>query len=1387
MGIENNIARFGVGFVGDILLDPSTYVGGALVRGALTGTKLAAKGGIKMLGKFSPELEQTINVSAQAIKEASGELFVHGYGTTKGLPDDMLTYVDKKSKVLKGLAESNMKRLGTGVLNEDQAMEFVAKQFSGKNAELDFIEQTEKDMIEAFNKKYPNAKFPLEDVPGALRRMENLAIAVPKKISRLQELRQRLAQPFIADDLLGLKDTVAQLKSEIADLAEEGAEEAVKKAKGKEFMATDAQANAALLSALSTEKQKYREMIAGLMLKLEQMEKGIVDPAMNQVQKKIATDSARYNVDEIMQMVMRGLDPKLMIKDRITELDRLIRTTQNDMFSKQSILERVLESKSIAKKKIADAFASGDFSTLPEELVLALKPAIKAAGFGTIKVAGNKIVKGSLIDEARKYKTAEEFVDGLNKNYNFIDEFGGKTNIEIDGNTAKIYGIYSKKPGTKLYERVVDDLKNRGVKNVNIELQSADSRGAIDSLIKKGILKNPSGGDSKILGGGRPTLFEISGAKTKSQLTDIWKEAQKSTYFASEARSYKTADEFISANDIDNNLEEVYNKIYGKNTDQFGQPSNTLGGTEVGGTVRGGKAGNLGKDRQPNIGGIVKHINENPDGFTLRLDGKPVPSGFVVSPYKGREMIVSKVNAASVKTFIDKNIDLLSQEGNHFGGWRNPKDGKFYLDVSVVKDVLEDGIGVAARNSQLAIYDIAKGESIFTKDFLKSKLTDIWSKAKETKAMNIGAISDDQVVEDALLNQIKRNAETARKTHIEDPFRMYFPSLDKTRLKDFMYKTRTLRIGSEGWRKEYKNLIKEEDLLRNPAQAYFKVESEAAVNNLNRSTMENVVKDYGLPVNAFRNEKEATAAGYKMWRERGTIMGKEIGWLKDQDWKFVNGQIGDTFGAIDTLAKATGFDAATSLFKRFVTGLFAPFHVRNYVSGLIQNYEVIGGEALNPATIALGQRIAHKMSQGAFRGFGEDRAIARSIKKQVKSFGNETVELGGKTWYLDDITQAVEKRFGGSSRYVADYNSITNDAKILQTGEAFSKDSMASFGKKMIDHKKPIWSQMDALTSQDSPHFKAAQVIGGFIETQQKASMVVAALKKGMSLDDALKMAEKAGFDYRALTPFESHIMRRIIPFYSFNRKNIELQLSALKQHPERINATIRSIDNLRSLWEEELTDEEKENLPAYLREYLSVPVGRSDKTGNPQFIRTFGTPIEAFTSLVKGSAEGKSSVERTFLGTLSQVNPYIKVPVEFGIGKDSFRQRDIKEVYTAVEYQDAPQFLKDYLRLKEVTKKSATGQTYTQYVADPERLAVVRALPTSRGFTYVNNIFNGDVEGFFKIMDALSGIKTTEVDPERQAGYTERQRQEALGDLLRRYGIVSEFNKLFIPSDKKK
>lgn len=1049
MGVESKIKRFGIGLVGDILLDPSTYVGGTLVRGAAKSVGFVAKGAHASAARLAPAAVGHLDEAGRALKAAGGELFVFGYGTSKtttqgaakGLAEEFLEFENKKLNVQRSLAISNAKRFGTDVLTDSQWDEFLGHLFRGKIAEFNYFDDVTDEMIGAFNKKFPNVRFPVKTLAEAktelmkklgreasdiearsfirtqvTNRIESAVTKIPEKIGKLQALRDKMAAPFIADDLVGLKQTVSELRKELAELVPT----AVKKVpKGKPFMATAEQIDSALMNALGSQKEKYTDIIINLEKRIAGIESGIIKPITREVTKQVADKSARYGVDDIIKMVMRKLDPSLKFKDQIVSLNDDITRLTNEMFARQHLLEGVLQGKQIAKERIAKAFATGSFKELPDEVTKALNPVI-----------------------------------------------------------------------------------------------------------------------------------------------------------------------------------------------------------------------------------------------------------------------------------------------------------------------------------------------------------------------------DDPVVAKAVTERLTRNKALTEAAGIEDPFTMYAPSIakdvtERQRIMNFFSGTKSIKIGSKDYIKEFRNLLKDDELLKT-RDLFLRVEDQIVTNKLTDDFLHQVIADYGKPMTEFLTEREAAKAGYRVLKDKG-LFGKEIGWVLDADWKFLNSQINNNYKAIDAIAQNTGFDAITSLFKRFVTGIFAPFHVRNFASGEIQNFELIGKIAQSPKVQATGLRLATKISRGAFSELADPFDATLVLGKKVASFGDEAVELGGKTWLLDDIGKAIEKRFGGSSRYNVDFNSITSDADVLFTSDVWSREAVKQWGKSFTSFntaKNPI----EGLIGQDALHFKGARVIGAFIEMQQKAKLVVAGLSKGLDMEDALKLAAKGGFNYRALTQFESKIMRRIFPFYSFTRFNIELQLHVLGHNPQRINQVIRSIENIQNLWERHLTPEEKDNLPAYLKDYLSVSVGRTSK-GVPQFVSTFGTPIEAFTELLRFQAEGKSTIERTFLATLSKVNPYLKVPVELGIGKDSFRQRDIKEVYTAPEYEKAPKFLRDFLRLQKVVKKDfATGIPRTIYVADPERLLVVRSLFTSRGFTYFNNVFNGNVEGFLAIVNAVSGIKATQVDIERQAGFNERRKIDELGDLLRRHGILSEFNKLFVP-----
>jgi hypothetical protein len=598
----------------------------------------------------------------------------------------------------------------------------------------------------------------------------------------------------------------------------------------------------------------------------------------------------------------------------------------------------------------------------------------------------------------------------------------------------------------------------------------------------------------------------------------------------------------------------------------------------------------------------------------------------------------------------------------------------------------------------------------------------------------------------------ERSLEFAKQAGIEDPYAVYMPFIRKEAVDGFVrdIQAKGIRVGSEDYLKQFKNILTTENIELDPIKSFFKREAQVITDVENRKFLEGFVEQYGKPLDAL-TEAEAKELGFKILREKGGL-GKALGYVPAWDAKLLTDLITPEFQTVNMLAKATGFDALTNLFKRSVTGLFLPFHVRNYLSGMIQNYEALGVAAINPKIVAAGQRMAYLIASG-------------------KSPASEIVEYAGKKFSSKEVFDSFSKRFSGDTFYNNEFlEAVESGSTLRQAEKAFSKESL----KRTLGFQK---GNLIPILGSDATPFKSARAVGQFIEHQQKASAYLAALSQGKNIPEALKLAERAGFDYRSLTAFESQILRRILPFYSFTRKNIELQLRTLGENPERINHILSLFRNIG----EQPTEEEKKNLPKYLADSLGIKLADLPN-GIKQYISSLGTPIEQFAQLFNNNP---------ILYQISTMNPLLKAPVEIGIGKDSFRQRDLKDVYDASEYSDMPKVVKDMLDIVEVKKdileKQPNGKLKkvgerTQYVADPVKLLIARSLFTSRGITYLDQAFGNDLKGFVKVLKLSTGIKPQQIDLQMQESIIESQKKRELEDMLKKYGKAAVYSKAYVP-----
>ena len=547
----------------------------------------------------------------------------------------------------------------------------------------------------------------------------------------------------------------------------------------------------------------------------------------------------------------------------------------------------------------------------------------------------------------------------------------------------------------------------------------------------------------------------------------------------------------------------------------------------------------------------------------------------------------------------------------------------------------------------------------------------------------------------------------------EQLYKNYFPSILNLRERAFQELPSSIKVGKEGYLKEFKGLLPDESLLKKPIEAYSRREYEVFRNNLTRKTLNDVVESYGKPLSAFDNADEALKQGYRAVKEK--TFGKEIGYLKDNDFRYINNYMFPEMKTIDMLAKATGYDGLTRMFKTAVTAYFPAFHIRNFLSGTVQNYSVLGRQAFNPANF--------KNGLGIMKG-------TDNIIKFPKWSGTGA-----------ELKKELLENFGGASRYISDLG-----------------DYVEEIGSKGFKLKKGI----EKLNPRQ---------VGNFIESWQKSTAMSAALKQGATLPEAIKLAEKAGFDYSKITKFESKIMRRLIPFYTFARKNAALQASTLAKNPERILNQIKFTKNLSEIFGgEKPTEEDIKGLPDWALSGLGFKV-----EGN-RYLTQFGLPLEEFVGRI--ARPGKT--------TLSSLNPIVKYPLESKLGYDFFREQDLVDINKIspatgqLVKEKAPDWLKDIMRVKRVDTDYGV-----KYYASPKALHLLRNIPTARFQNTLEKMFDGDMNKVDKWLAFLTGAKIYDIDVELQKYFKERDLKRDIEDQLLQRGEIGKGEYTFIRKDQ--
>jgi hypothetical protein len=336
--------------------------------------------------------------------------------------------------------------------------------------------------------------------------------------------------------------------------------------------------------------------------------------------------------------------------------------------------------------------------------------------------------------------------------------------------------------------------------------------------------------------------------------------------------------------------------------------------------------------------------------------------------------------------------------------------------------------------------------------------------------------------------------------------------------------------------------------------------------------------------------------------------------------------------------KFLGFlNQAQNMWKKQATIMRPGFHVRNFLSNL-WTYMFKDGPTVKNATLL-------KDASDIWKGAGN-----QTLK---------TITLNG-----EQVTHSLDEwynMFRAAGIHTGTFSRADLDAIARISGKP------AGLGKKILS---------------------VPETVGSYVENTSRIASGLADMNKGLSIQAAAKNVGKWFNDYGDLTKTEQSL-RKIIPFYTWMRKNLANQLTAMFTTPGRYSAFVTkplaAIDFS--------TPEMKANLPEWQQKSGAInPLGIRDANGNPLMLSP-GMPFSDINQIAQGG------VIPNLLGLIGGgLSPLIKLPMEEALNRNTFTGKDIAATPFSVSPVPAVldpmvEVLPDVIKQRLGLQRDATGR----------------------------------------------------------------------------------------------
>jgi len=310
--------------------------------------------------------------------------------------------------------------------------------------------------------------------------------------------------------------------------------------------------------------------------------------------------------------------------------------------------------------------------------------------------------------------------------------------------------------------------------------------------------------------------------------------------------------------------------------------------------------------------------------------------------------------------------------------------------------------------------------------------------------------------------------------------------------------------------------------------------------------------------------------GWDRWEISNNPMTE--GYVMDREIvEFVDGNLNKIYDPQEINKFLNTADQVTNWWKAWTLSIFPSYHFRNEVGNVWNNFVM---------------DVDPKFYQEA-------------AKIQEAVMGSQiTPPRWGKTGRTPTVSE------GPLPAYTKFKTKDGTEYTYTQLRDMMDEQGIIGKGFMATDIESTLRSEMgDAKWLTLSKENKAIEIgkrIGEGLENNARMANFLDGLNKGLSPEQAAARVRKTLFDYSDLTQFEQDVMKRIMPFYTWTRKNVPFQIEQMIKKPGRYKA----VDTLRQELESAISEEDTNEryLASWMIENYPTKVKIDEETGDPRY-----------------------------------------------------------------------------------------------------------------------------------------------------------------------------------------